>query len=58
MGQLLVMMIVPPVVGMVTYIVFRFFWDPDENSAGETVRRRDATAATPVEGTSTDLGNM
>jgi len=58
MGQLLVMMIVPPIVGMVTYIVFRFFWDPDENSAGEAVRRRDPTAATPVEGTSTDPDSM
>jgi hypothetical protein len=58
MGQLVVMMIVPPIVGMVTYIVFRFFWDLDENSASEAVRRSDPTAATPVVGTSTDLGNM
>jgi hypothetical protein len=46
MGQLLVMMIVPPIVGVVTYIVFRFIWDRDENGASETVRRHDPSAAT------------
>jgi hypothetical protein len=54
MGQLLVMMIVPPIVGVVTYIVFRFIWDRDENGASETVRRHDPSAATHAEGTSTD----
>jgi hypothetical protein len=27
MGQLLVMLTVPPIVGVVTYIVFRLIWD-------------------------------
>ena len=35
MGQLLVTLIVPPIVGVVTYIVVRRIWDRDENGAGE-----------------------
>jgi hypothetical protein len=58
MGQLLVMLIIPPIVGVVTYIIIRRIWDRDENGASDTVRRRDPSAATPAEGTSTDLGNM
>jgi hypothetical protein len=46
MGQLLVMLIVPPIVGVVTYIVGRLIWEKDENSAREAVRRRDPSAAT------------
>jgi hypothetical protein len=46
MGQLLVMLIVPPIVGVVTYIVVRLIWEKDENSAREAVRRRDPSAAT------------
>ena len=38
MGQLLVTLIVPPIVGVVTYIVVRRIWDRDENGAGEGVR--------------------
>jgi hypothetical protein len=30
MGQLLVMLIVPPIVGVVTYIVIRRIWERDE----------------------------
>jgi hypothetical protein len=30
MGQLLVMLIVPPVVGVVTYIIVRRIWERDE----------------------------
>ena len=41
MGQLLVMLIVPPIVGVVTYIIIRRIWERDENGAGEAVRRRD-----------------
>ena len=33
MGQLLVTLIVPPIVGVVTYIVVRRIWDRDENGA-------------------------
>jgi hypothetical protein len=58
MGQLLVMLIVPPIVGVVTYIIIRRIWERDENGASDAVRRRDPSAVTPAEGTSTDLGNM
>lgn len=58
MGQLLVMLIVPPIVGVVTYIVIRRSWERDENGAREAVTRRDPSAAAPAEGTSTDLDNM
>ena len=54
MGQLLVMLIVPPVVGVVTYIIVRRVWERDENGAGETVTRRNPSAATPAEGTIAD----
>ena len=37
MGQLLVMLIVPPIVGVVTYIVIRRIWERDENGASEAV---------------------
>ena len=58
MGQLLVMLIVPPIVGVVTYIVIRRIWERDENGASEAVTRLDPSAATPAEGTSPDLGDM
>jgi hypothetical protein len=54
MGQLLVMLIVPPIVGVVTYIVVRLVWERDENGGSEIVRRRDPSAAAPAEGTSTE----
>ena len=38
MGQLLVMLIIPPIVG--TYIIIRRIWERDENGAGEAVRDR------------------
>jgi hypothetical protein len=53
MGQLLVTLIVPPVVGVVTYIVIRRIWEREENSASVVVRR-DPSKATPAEETSTD----
>lgn len=31
MGQLLVTLIIPPIVGLVTYIVVRHIWERDEN---------------------------
>ena len=43
MGQFLVMLIVPPVVGVVTYIVFRLIWEKDED-ASEAISRRDPSA--------------
>jgi len=41
MGQLLVTLIVPPVVGLITYIVIRRIWERDENAPGEAVSRRE-----------------
>ena len=40
MGQLLVTLIVPPIVGLVTYIIVRRIWERDANSA-EAVGRRE-----------------
>jgi hypothetical protein len=57
MGQLLVTLIVPPVVGVVTYIVVRHIWGREENSASVDMRR-DPSAATQAKRTSADLGNM
>jgi hypothetical protein len=54
MGQLLVMLIVPPAVGVVTYIFIRRLWEGDENVVSESVGRRDPSAARPAEGASTD----
>ena len=48
MGQLLVMLIVPPIVGVVTYIVVRHIWERDKNSE---VGRRDPSATMPSDGT-------
>lgn len=58
MGQLLVMLIVPPVVGVATYLIIRRIWERGEYCADEVVERRDPFAATPADGTNTDLGNM
>jgi hypothetical protein len=41
MGQLLVTLIVPPVVGVVTYIIIRRIWDRDEIGASDAVRKHD-----------------
>ena len=38
MGQLLVILTVPPLVGVVTYAIFRFIWEKDEEAD------RDATS--------------
>jgi hypothetical protein len=32
MGQLLMILIVPPLVGIVTYAVFRLIWEKDEQA--------------------------
>ena len=49
MGQLLVTLIVPPIVGVVTYIVVRHIWDRDENSGAGAVGRREPSAVTQAE---------
>ena len=48
MGQLLVTLIVPPIVGVVTYIIVRHIWERDENAA-EAVNRREPSAVTQAE---------
>jgi hypothetical protein len=48
MGQLLVTLIVPPIVGVVTYIIVRRIWERDENGA-EAVSRREPSAVTQPE---------
>jgi len=35
MSQLLAVLIVPPIVGLVTYFVVRLLWERDENGANE-----------------------
>jgi len=54
MGQLLVMLIVPPVVGVVTYIIIRRLRERDEIGASEAVRR-EPSAATSAQKTNTDV---
>ena len=54
MGQLLVTLIIPPVVGVVTYIVLRRIWGRDENSVG-VAERRDRSAETLADRSSTDV---
>ena len=53
MGQLLVTLIVPPIVGLVTYIIVRRIWERDENGA-EAVSRREPSAVTPRKRSSTE----
>ncbi|MGB8618938.1 MAG: hypothetical protein WCD65_15635 [Pseudolabrys sp.] len=48
MGQLLVTLIVPPIVGLVTYIIVRRIWERDANSA-EAVSRCEPSAVTQTE---------
>jgi uncharacterized membrane protein len=54
MGQLLAMLIVPPIVGVVAYIIVRRIWERDENGVSEVDRQHDPSAATPAEGMRTD----
>lgn len=54
MGQLLVTLIIPPIVGVVTYIVLRRIWERDENGAS-VAERRDQSAQTPADRSSTDV---
>jgi hypothetical protein len=48
MGQLLVTLIVPPIVGLVTYIIVRRIWERDENGP-EAVSRREPSAVAQAE---------
>lgn len=41
MGQLLVTLVVPPVVGLITYVVVRRIWERDEKALSEAGRRRE-----------------
>jgi hypothetical protein len=50
MGQLLVTLIVPPIVGLVTYIVVRHIWERDENSSGDGVSTLNQSVGTVVFG--------
>jgi hypothetical protein len=54
MGQFLVTLIVPPVVGVITYIIVRRVWKPDDNDGSEIISRRDPSAATSAEWTNND----
>ena len=54
MGQLLVTLIIPPVVGVVTYIVLRRIWERDENGAS-VAERRDKSAQKLADRSSTDV---
>ena len=49
MGQLLVTLIGPPIVGVVTYIIVRRIWDRDENGAGEAAGRHEPSDVTPAQ---------
>ena len=49
MGQLLVTLIGPPIVGVVTCIIVRRIWDRDENGAGEAAGRREPSAVTSAQ---------
>lgn len=54
MGQLLVTLIVPPIVGVVTYVVLRLIWERDEKRAGEVIRRHEPSAVSGTEEKTTD----
>jgi hypothetical protein len=49
-----VLLIIPPIIGVITYVTIRYIWERDENAGNETVMRRDPSAATSAEGTSAD----
>jgi putative effector of murein hydrolase LrgA (UPF0299 family) len=40
MGQLLLMLLIPPLVGVVTYAVVRLFWEKDAEADQERAERR------------------
>src|SRR5674476_256578 len=58
MGQLLVMLIVPPIVGIVAYIVVRLISARDENGGSDIVRRRSGGVASPDYFTATILVSL
>ena len=55
MGQLLVMLTVPPIVGVVAYIIARRLWELEENSGSEIIERHDPSAGTPADTMRTDI---
>jgi hypothetical protein len=48
MGQFLVTLIVPPIVGLITYTIVRRIWERDKNDA-EAISRREPSAVTQAE---------
>ena len=40
MGQLLAILIIPPLVGIITYAVFQFVWEKDEQADRVSPSRR------------------
>ncbi len=40
MGQLLMILTIPPLVGVITYAVFRFVWEKDEQADRVAPSRR------------------
>jgi len=50
MGELLVTLIVPPIVGMVVFIVVRHIWKRDENTSGDGVYALNKSDGTVVFG--------
>jgi len=50
MGELLVTLIVPPIVGMVVFIVVRHIWKRDENASGDGVYALNKSDGTVVFG--------
>ncbi len=57
MGQLLVTLIVPPIVGLVTYIIVRRIWERDDNGA-KAVSRREPSAVAQAEETQRGISEV
>lgn len=48
MGELLVTLIVPPIVGVFVFIVIRHIWERDENASGDGVYALNQSDGTVV----------
>ncbi len=56
MGQLVAILIIPPLVGLITYAVFRFIWEKDEQSDRVApARRLDASSSSSGRSSPTNL---
>ena len=56
MGQILAILIIPPLVGLITYAVFRFIWEKDEQSDRVAPHRQlDASSSSGGRSSSTNL---